>query len=56
MNEHEKSPSSNNSHPTVIDTENKEILEQQPPNDKILSFNLINDNDEISSKNEGDST
>ncbi|MFX0136617.1 MAG: hypothetical protein ACFFDN_23465 [Candidatus Hodarchaeota archaeon] len=55
MNENEKSPSSNDSHPTVVGAEDKEILEQQPPNDKILSFKLINSDDDIKSKSEGKS-
>ncbi len=33
-------------HPIIIESEEKEIQEQKPPNDKIISFNLINKDSE----------
>jgi len=32
-----------NSQPTIIETEEKEILEKKPPNDKIIDSYLIDD-------------
>jgi len=31
-------------HPTIIETESKEIQESKPPNDKIVYFNLLETN------------
>ena len=54
MSEKEKESLSNNSHPKIIHSEDKEILEGKPPNDKILYFNLVKNNSNIDSKNEED--
>lgn len=40
MNEERKNSKSKKPHPTIIETEEKEIPEQKPPNEKILYFNL----------------
>lgn len=45
VNENHKNTNSNDSHPKIIDSEEKEISEQKPPNDKIVYFNLIEEND-----------
>ncbi|MFX1456136.1 MAG: hypothetical protein ACFFDB_12245 [Promethearchaeota archaeon] len=31
-------------HPLIIESEEKEIQTKKPPNDKIISYNLINQN------------
>ncbi|MHA2038625.1 MAG: hypothetical protein ACW972_05930 [Promethearchaeota archaeon] len=41
MNEKNKNLEKNH-HPKIIESEEKEIEERKPPNDKIISFNLIN--------------
>jgi hypothetical protein len=52
MNEEHKDSISNNSHPKIIDSEDKKISEQKPPNDKILYFNIVKENDTTNSKRE----
>ena len=45
MNENHKNTISNNSHPKIIDSEEKEIAEKKPPNNRIVYFNLVEEND-----------
>ncbi|MFX1448818.1 MAG: hypothetical protein ACFFCG_11900 [Promethearchaeota archaeon] len=45
MNENHKNTTSNNSHPKIIDSEEKEISQQKPPNERIVSFTLVEEND-----------
>ncbi len=44
MNEEEKDSNSNDHEPTIISSEDREIKEQKPPNDKIISYKLIDEN------------
>lgn len=52
MNEEHKDSISNNSHPKIIDSEDKKISEQKPPNDKILYFNIVKETETVNSKGE----
>ncbi|MFW9865509.1 MAG: hypothetical protein ACFFEN_05355 [Candidatus Thorarchaeota archaeon] len=45
MNENHNNTTPNNSPPKIIDSKEKEISEQKPPNDKIVYFNLVEEND-----------
>lgn len=45
MNKNKKDSISNNSHPKIIDLEDKQISEQKPPNDKILYFDIVKENE-----------
>ena len=50
--ENEETPPSENPHPTIIETEDKEIPEQMPPNDKIIFFNIVENKEENNSEKE----
>jgi len=41
----ENSPSEKH-HPTIIGTEEKEIRDQKPPNNKIIEFNIVENKSE----------
>lgn len=41
MSKEKKDPTPSSSHPTIIETEDKEIPEIKPPNDKILKFLIV---------------
>lgn len=45
MNENHKNTSPNNSHPKIIDSEEKEISQQRPLNERIVSFTLVEKSD-----------
>ena len=47
MSEEQENSKSDEIPPIVIDTEDKEIAEQKPPNDRILYFNLVEENDDV---------
>ena len=44
MNEEEKDSQTNDHYPTIISSEDREIKEQKPPNDKIINYKLVEDN------------
>ncbi len=44
MNEKEENSESNDHEPTIIGEEVQEIIEQKPPNDKIVHYKIIKDN------------
>jgi len=46
MSEENEDTSSDDLHPTIIDTEDIEILERKPPNDQIISYNLVGKKEE----------
>jgi len=52
LNEKKKDLLSDDPHPTILETEEKEIPERKPPNDKILYFNLPKKIEELKSKEE----
>ena len=54
MNDKEENSESNDHEPTIIGTEDQEIIEQKPPNDKIIHYKIIKDNnkDKIKSDSE----
>ncbi len=56
MNEKEEKSLSNSPPPKIIDSEDKKILEQRPPSEKILYFNLVKNENIIKSKDEEDTT
>jgi hypothetical protein len=43
MNEEEENSESNDHDPTIISHEDPEFKEQKPPNDKIVSFKIVDD-------------
>ncbi|MFX1419421.1 MAG: hypothetical protein ACFE9N_10920 [Promethearchaeota archaeon] len=55
MSKKEKNSLSNDSHPRIIDSKDKKIIEQKPPSEKIIYFNIVKNND-IKSENEEDNT
>ena len=50
LNEKKKNSISKTPHPIIIETEEKEIPDQKPPNEKILYFNLVEKKEKIESK------
>jgi len=52
LNDKEENSESNDHEPTIIGTEDQEILEQKPPNDKIIHYKIIKEN--INSDSEKD--
>ncbi len=50
MNDKEEESQSNDHDPTIISTEDQEIEERKPQNDKIVYFKIANDNNNSSSK------
>ena len=52
MNEENKDSISNSSYPKIVDSEDKKISEQKPPNDKILYFNIVKEIETANSKRE----
>ena len=44
MSDKEENSDSNDHEPTIISTEDQEIIEQKPPNDKIIHYKIIKDN------------
>ena len=47
MSEEQEDSKSAETSPKVIDSEDKEIAEQKPPNDRILYFNLVGENNDL---------
>ncbi|KKN47076.1 hypothetical protein LCGC14_0666420 [marine sediment metagenome] len=47
MSEEQEDSKSDETTPKVIDSEDKEIAEQKPPNDRILYLNLVDENDDL---------
>ncbi|MFX1567047.1 MAG: hypothetical protein ACFFCV_01620 [Promethearchaeota archaeon] len=43
MGEEEKDSKSNDHYPTIISYEDREIKEQKPPNDKIISYKIVDE-------------
>ena len=50
MNEKKNKEKSKNHQPEILDVEVKEIPEQKPPNNKIISYNLSKNNKKILDK------
>jgi len=44
MNEEEKELESKDHDPKIISSEDREIKEQKPPNDKIIYYKIVEDN------------
>jgi len=49
MNEEKKDSQSNDHDPTIISSEDREIKKQKPPNDKIISYKLVEDKNDSES-------
>lgn len=52
LNNKDKISSPNDSHPKIIESEDRKILEKKPPNERILFFNIIENDNEMESKND----
>ncbi len=44
MSDKEENSEPNDHEPTIIGTEDQKIIEQKPPNDKIVHYKIIKDN------------
>ena len=49
MNEEKKDSQSNDHDPTIVSSEDREIKEQKPPNDKIVSYKLVEEKNDSES-------
>jgi hypothetical protein len=47
MSEEQEDSKSDETSPKIIDSEEKEITEQKPPNDRILYYNLVEENEDV---------
>ena len=47
MSEEQEDSKSDETSPKIIDSEEKQIAKQKPPNDRILYFNLVEENDDV---------
>ncbi len=50
MSDKEEKTDTNDHEPTIIGTEDQEIIEQKPPNDKIVHYKIIKENENSENK------
>jgi hypothetical protein len=50
LNGKEKNSESNDHEPTILGTEDQEIIEQKPPNDKIVHYKIIKETEKSEAK------
>ena len=51
MNDENENSDAESAHPTIIETEEREIPERKPPNDKIVEYHVVDEKEEEEESN-----